>query len=243
MFISHWMLRLADTIPDLEESFKKGLETGDFEFTSIIGQLIIYWNLYGGEPIDKVLKRGELLSMQVAPLNQIMQIKRIELFRQSVTGLVEGVRNYELLQGEIFDETKIGFPNEPAFGLYYHNLYAQKKLLAIIFNEHETAWEFSLKEREYLIPVKGSVTEMPFYFYENLCITPIFTNKSSGEQKQLLKICRKNISLIKGLLKYSEVNYRHRYELMNAEYHSLLNQFDEATKAYTYAIRSQEVCI
>ncbi|HSI77904.1 MAG TPA: adenylate/guanylate cyclase domain-containing protein [Lunatimonas sp.] len=237
MFISHWLLRLADTIPDLEESLKKGLETGDFEFTSIIGQLIIYWNLYGGEPIDKVLKRGELLSMQVAPLNQIMQIKRIELFRQSVVGLVEGVNNFELLQGEIFDETKIDFPNEPAFGLYFHNLYAQKKLLAIIFNEHEKAWEFSLKEKEYLIPVKGSVTEMLFYFYENLCITPIFASKSSGEQKHLLKICRKNIGLIKGLLKYSEVNYRHRYELMIAEYHSLLNQFDEATKAYTYAIR------
>ena len=43
--------------------------------------------------------------------------------------------------------------------------------------------------------------------------------------------------MIKGLLKYSEVNYRHRYELMNAEYENLKNNFDTAVKAYTYAIR------
>ena len=96
MFISQWLTHLADTIPDLEEALKKGLETGDFEFTSIIGQLIIYWNFYGGEPLDKVLKRGDLLSMQVAPLNQIMQIKRIDLFRQSTLGLLEGVRDFEV---------------------------------------------------------------------------------------------------------------------------------------------------
>lgn len=237
MFISQWLTHLADTIPDLEEALKKGLETGDFEFTSIIGQLIIYWNFYGGEPLDKVLKRGELLSMQVAPLNQIMQIKRIDLFRQSTLGLLEGVRDFEVLSGEIFDERKIDFPNEPAFGLYFHNLYAQKKILAIVFNKDETAWKFCCKEKEYLIPVKGSVTEMLFYFYENLCITPIFSTKSPEEQKRLLKICRKNIKLIKGLLKYSEINYQHRYELMNAEYESLNNNFDQAVKSYTYAIR------
>lgn len=237
MFISHWLMHLSHNIPDLESALKKGLEMGEFEFTSIIGQLIIYWNLYGGEPIEKVLKRGELLSMQVAPLNQIMQIRRIELFRQSVIGLVEGVKNYDLLQGEIFDETKVDFPNEPAFGLYFHNLYAQKKILAIVFNQPETAWKFCLREKEYLIPVKGSVTEMLFYFYESLCITPIFASRSKEEQKQLLKVCRKNIRLIKELLPYSEINFSHRYELMNAEYHSLLNDFDEAIKAYTYAIR------
>lgn len=237
MFISQWLTHLAGTIPDLEEALKKGLETGDFEFTSIIGQLIIYWNFYGGEPIDKVLKRGELLSMQVAPLNQIMQIKRIDLFRQSTLGLVDGVRDFDVLAGEIFDEQKIDFPNEPAFGLYFHNLYAQKKFLAMVYNQNEAAWKFCCKEKEYLVPVKGSVTEMLFYFYENLCITPIYASKGSDERKKLLKICRKNIKLIKGLLKYSEVNYRHRYELMNAEYESLNNNFDTAVKAYTYAIR------
>lgn len=237
MFISQWLTHLADTIPDLEEALKKGLETGDFEFTSIIGQLIIYWNFYGGEPLDKVLKRGDLLSMQVAPLNQIMQIKRIDLFRQSTLGLLEGVRDFEVLSGDIFDERKIDFPNEPAFGLYFHNLYAQKKILAMVFNKDETAWKFCVKEKEYLIPVKGSVTEMLFYFYENLCITPIYASRSIEEQKQLLKICGKNIKLIKGLLKYSEVNYQHRYELMNAEYERLNNNFDQAVKSYTYAIR------
>jgi predicted ATPase/class 3 adenylate cyclase len=237
MFISQWLVHLGKSIPDLENAFKKGLETGDFEFTSIIGQLIIYWNFYGGEPIEKVLKRGALLSMQVAPLNQIMQIERINLFRQSVVGLVDGVDDFEVLSGSIFDENKITFLDEPAFGLYYHNLYCQKKLLCLVYNQHEMAWKFCQKEKEYLVPVKGSVTEMLFFFYENLCITPIYNSRTKKEQEQLLRICQKNLRLIKGLLAYSEVNYRHRYELMSAEYYTLLGQFDQALKAYTYAIR------
>ena len=78
---------------------------------------------------------------------------------------------------------------------------------------------------------------MLFYFYENLCITLIFRTKSHEEQKKLMKICRKNLKMIKGLLKYSEINYHHRYELMNAEYENLNNNFDKAVKSYTYAIR------
>lgn len=237
MFISHWLKHLAESIPELEEALKKGLETGDFEFTSIIGQLIIYWNFYGGEPIPKILQRGELLGKQIAPLNQIMQIKRIDLFRQSALSLVEGVKNFEVLSGEIFDEQKIDFPDEPAFSLYYHNLYSQKKFLGLVFNQNETAWKFCCLEKLHLIPVKGSITEMLFFYYENLCITPIFASRSVSEQKSLLKICRKNIKLIGGIVKHSEVNFQHRYEFMKAEYQALKGNFDKAIKSFTYAIR------
>jgi predicted ATPase/class 3 adenylate cyclase len=237
MFIAQWLKHLADSIPDLEEAFKKGLETGNFEFTSIIGQLIIYWYFYGGMPLDKLLRRGELLSLQVAPLNQIMQIKRIALFRQSAASLVDGVSDYDILKGPIFDEQEAGFPNVAEFALYYHNLYAQKKLIALVFNQDEIAWKYCALEKTCLIPVKGSVTETLFYFYENLCITPIFGRRSKDEQKKLLKIAKKNLKLFKGLLKYSELNYRHRYEVMNAEYESLLGNYDGALKSFTYALR------
>lgn len=237
MFIAQWLKHLADSIPELEEAFKKGLETGNFEFTSIIGQLIIYWYFYGGMPLDKLLRRGELLSLQVAPLNQIMQIKRIALFRQSAASLVDGVSDYDILKGPIFDEQEAGFPNVAEFALYYHNLYAQKKLIAMVFNEDEVAWKYCALEKTCLIPVKGSVTETLFYFYENLCITPIFGRRSKDEQKQLLKIAKKNLRLFKGLLKYSELNYRHRYEVMNAEYESMQGNYDEALKSFTYALR------
>lgn len=237
MFISHWLKHLADSIPELEEALKKGLETGDFEFTSIIGQLIIYWNFYGGETIPKILMRGELLAKQIMPLNQIMQIKRIDLFRQSAHSLLEGVEDFEVLRGELFDERQVDFPDVPAFSLYYHNLYSQKKILALIFNQNDVAWKYCCLEKNHLIPVKGSITEMLFLFYENLCITPIYASKTKQEQKELLKICKKNIRLIGGMLKHSEVNFQHRHEFMKAELETLNGNFDLAIKSYTYAIR------
>jgi predicted ATPase/class 3 adenylate cyclase len=236
-FISHWMMHLGDAIPDLENGFKKGLETGDFEFTSITGQLIIYWKFYAGEPLERVLRRGELLSLQIGPLNQVMQIERIKLFRQSVLCFIEGVEDYNILKGPIYDETKVNFTKEPAFDLYYHNVNAQKKLLAMTFNEDEIAWKFCCQEKAFMIPVKGSPTEILFYFYENLSITPIYHTRSRSEQKKLLKICRKNIKFINGLLKFSSVNYKHRHDLMLAEYLQLTGENDEASKIYSSAIR------
>ncbi len=236
-FISYWLMHLQKVLPDLEDGFKKGLETGDFVFSAITGQLLMYWNFYGGESIEKVLKRGELISMQVASLNQVLQIERIKLFRQSVLALVEGVQDFDVLQGEIYDETKVNFPKEPAFDLYFHNLNMQKKYLAIVFNEYETAWKYCCAEKQFMIPVKGSPTEHLFYYYESLCITPIFASSTPAIQKKLLRICKKNLNLIQGLQKYSEINYTNKYELMQAEWYRLSGQHDLAMSAYTDAIK------
>jgi class 3 adenylate cyclase len=109
--------------------------------------------------------------------------------------------------------------------------------LSLIYNQNETAWKFCSLEKQHLIPVKGSITEMLFFYYENLCITPIFHSRSNVEQKELLKICKKNIKLIGGLVKHSEVNFQHRHEFMKAEYEALKGNFDNAVRSFTYAIR------
>ncbi|MEP7267130.1 MAG: adenylate/guanylate cyclase domain-containing protein [Saprospiraceae bacterium] len=236
-FISHWLGHLAEAVPDLEEGLKKGLETGDFEFTSITGQLLIYWLFYSGEPLEKVVKRGELLSIQVAPLNQIMQIERIKLFRQSAINLILGVEDFRILKGVAFDEGVVEFEKKPAFDLYYYNLYAQKKFLALVFNQYEIAWEYTCEEKKYMIPIKGSPTENLFYFYESICISLIFANKSALEQKQLIKTSRKNLKRYVELVKISEINYKHRHELMLAEYYRLTGQPDKAMTAYSNSIK------
>ena len=241
VFISHWLMHLRNTIPDLEYGFKKGLETGDFEFNSLNGLLIIYNYFFSGEPIDKVLKRGELLSKQVAPLNQIMQIERIKLFRQTALSLVVGVKDFNKITGEVLNEDTIAFPNEPSFGSYYENVFELKKFLALVFNQNEIAWEHLVRQKEYLIPVKGTIAESLFYFYENVTITPIFNQRSKAEQKSLLKILKKNLEIVKNYAKYSEVNFKHRYELMNAEYHLLLNNTELAIKFYSDAIRHARI--
>lgn len=237
-FISHWLMHLGKTIPDLEIGFKKGLETGDFEFTAINGHLIIYWNFYSGEPIDKVLKRGVLLNLQVAPLNQELTLARINLFRQSVQGLVDGVENFDTLNGSIFNEEAFDFKDEPAFNLYFHNLNMQKKFLALTFNQDETAWKYCVKEKHYLVPVKGTITEMLFYFYENMCITALYGTRNTEEKTALRKILKKNLKLFKHLVELSEINYKHRYELLLAEYSNVTGDTDQAVKYYSEAIKT-----
>lgn len=237
-FIAHYTMHLGKAIPDIEKGFRKGLETGDFEFTAILGQFIMYWSVYAGEPLQATLKRGQLLNMQVAPLNQILTHSRINLFTQSVYNLIHGVNDFECLRGEIYDEKSYDFPDEPAYNLYYHNINLQKKFLAITFNQEDLAWKYCCKEKTYLIPVKGTITELLFYFYENICITPIFSKQTESEQARLLKICQKNLKLFKGLSNIFEINFLHRYQLILAEYSALTGKIDEAMKYYTESIKN-----
>ncbi len=237
-FIAHYTMHLGKAIPDIEKGFRKGLETGDFEFTAILGQFIMYWSVYAGEPLQATLKRGQLLNMQVAPLNQVLTHARINLFTQSVNNLIYGVNDFEHLQGDIYDEKSFDFPDEPAYNLYYHNINMQKKFLAIVFNQDEVAWKNCCREKEYLIPVKGTITELLFYFYESICITPIFNKQTESEQARLLKICRKNLKLFKELSNLYDINFLHRYQLMLAEYSVLTGRNDEAMKYYTESIKN-----
>lgn len=117
----------------------------------------------------------------------------------------------------------------------------QKKFLAMVFNEHTIAWEYCCKEKRYMVPVKGTVTEMLFYFYENICITPVFSSRTKEQQKQLKSICKKNIKLMEGWTKISKVNYLHRFELMQAEYCQLIKANDKAIHFYAEAIKNAKL--
>ena len=237
IFISFWLMPMSKTLPDLEESFKRGLQTGEFEYNSLTALMIMFNQFFSGEPLENIIKRGKMLTKQMTPLNQTLQIARVKMFRQVAVSLVEGISDDDKIKGEILDEDKLNFPDGPVSSSYYGNLYELKKVIAIIFNKNELAYENSIKQRPYLVSVTGTMGEYLYYFYENICISLIFHSRNIQEQKKLLKTLKKNIGKYKKYIGHCEVNFLHRLEFMKAEYHWLLNDMDPAVKHFSNAIR------
>lgn len=237
IFISFWLMPMSKTLPDLEDSFKRGLQTGEFEFNSLNALMIMFNQFFSGEPLENVIKRGELLTKQMTPLNQSMQIERVKMFRQVAISLVGGVTDFSKIKGEILDEDRLDFPDGPVSSSYYGNLYELKKVVAIFFNKNELAYEYSLKQKPYLISVTGTMGEYLYYFYENICISLIYHSRNIEEQKKLIKTVKKNIEKFKKYIEHNEDNFIHRLEMMKAEYHWLLNDMDLAVKHFSNAIR------
>ncbi len=237
IFISFWLMPMSKTLPDLEDSFKRGLQTGEFEFNSLTALMIMFNQFFSGEPLENMIKRGELLTRQMTPLNQNLQIERVKMFRQVAISLVEGSPDFDKIKGEILDEDKLHFPDGPVSSSYYGNLYELKKVVAIIFNKNELAYENSISQKQHLVSVIGTMGEYLYYFYENICISLIYHSRNVGEQKKLLKTVKKNIEKFKKYIVHNEANFIHRLEMMKAEYHWLLNDMDMAVKHFSNAIR------
>jgi predicted ATPase/class 3 adenylate cyclase len=237
IFISFWLMPMSKTLPDLEESFKRGLQTGEFEYNSLSALMIMFNQFFSGQPLENIIKRGEILTKQMTPLNQTLQIERVKMFRQVAVSLVEGISDFSKIKGNILDEDKLYFPDGPVSSSYYGNLYELKKVIAIVFNKNELAYEYSQKQLPYLVSVIGTMGEYLYYFYENICISLIYHSRNITEQKRLLKTQKKNIEKYKKYVVHSEVNFIHRLELMKAEYHWLLNDMDLAVKHFSNAMR------
>lgn len=237
IFISFWLKPMVDTIPELEDSFKRGLNTGEFEYNSLTALMIMFNRFFSGDPLQNIDKRGELLVKQMTPLNQTLQIARVKMFRQVAQLFIEGFPENYKIKGDIMNEDEVSFPDGPVSSSYYSNLYELKKIIALIFNQYEEAYAYSIKQKPYMMSITGTMGEYLYYFYESLCISSIFNSKSKDEQQGLKKTLKKNINNYVKYVSHFEINFLHRLEFMKAELFMLENDFDLAAKHYFNSIR------
>jgi predicted ATPase/class 3 adenylate cyclase len=237
IFISFWLKPMHETIPDLEDSFKRGLNTGEFEYNSLTALMIMFNRFFSGDPLQNITKRGELLIKQMTPLNQTLQIARVRMFTQVAHLLIQGFPEDYKIQGDILDEEEVSFPDGPVSSSYYSNLFELKKVVALIFNQYELAYDFSIKQKPYLMSINGTMGEYLYYFYENLCISSIYDSRTDKEQKRLKKTLKKNLDKYIKYVGFSEANFLHRLELMKAEIFLLEKNYDLAAKHYFNSIR------
>ncbi|PZF72625.1 adenylate/guanylate cyclase domain-containing protein [Taibaiella soli] len=237
VYLAHWTMPLADTIPELEKAFITGAETGDFEFTSYLAHNITYHSFFAGLPLDKLADRSEELNNQIEKYKQEFTITRLKVFRQAIAQFIVKTPQPHILAGEILDENLIRLPeSEQNFG-YFQNLYLVKTVLALYFNKSEEAFDYAVKCEKYQEVVKGSVVYLGFYYYEALAITAGIAGKEETEQKRLQKKLHKNLSLIRQYERYCPQNYAHRRLLIEAEIARLEDRKEDARLLYDKSIR------
>ena len=235
VFLVHWKKHLPETIPYLESAFKKGLEIGDYEFTSYLAHNIVYHSFYSGLPLQPLQEKSEYLFRQIDKFRQEITVKRLQIFSQCIYNLIHPTAEPYYLTGETFDELKIVIPDKPENSGYFQNLYLQKMVLALIFNNHEAALEYSVKCEPYNYIVKGSILFSHFFFYQALAI--LAADRIRTNQRLLRKV-RRNLSYLIKYESYCDKTYRQKRLLVEAEYNCVTNNTDKARRLYDDAIKA-----
>jgi signal transduction histidine kinase len=113
-----------------------------------------------------------------------------------------------------------------------------KALLCYLFAEYERAIEYSNIALQNKAGVFGTYFIPTTYFYASLAILANYANVSSVQQEQYRQQIVKNLSLLHNCAVGAPTNYRHKYELVEAEYCRVLEQKHQAMELYDRAIVS-----
>lgn len=237
IFLVHWKRPLTETISDLEKAFKSSLESGDNEYASYAAHNIVYQLFIMGNPLQGLSKKAEMLDLKIEKFKQDLTLKRLRLFRQSISNLIEITENPDILKGKIFDESEMDIIDVTKSNeIYFQNLYLQKLYLALIFNLNDNARKYVGFAERFQESVKGTALYPLFYFYRSLAISDSTVN--SPVKKTILRQVKKDIAVLKKYEKLCPRNYIHKRLLLEAEYYYLKGDMEAAKILYDKALKS-----
>ncbi|MBD2299609.1 AAA family ATPase [Nostoc sp. FACHB-190] len=238
-FIKHWQDALSTTLKPLRDAYTIGLETGDFQFAGYSAVMYCAFAYFGG--IEKDL--SELQQEVLAFHDSLYQIKQntsvyyLKMLQQALQDCQTGRSSSPYLQGEFFDEQIIlsqYIESNDRLGLFYINFH--KLFLNYLLGDYQQAIVDAAATAQYLDGAVGFPYIPLFYFYDSLAHIEVYKEKPHLELDELLKKIAENQQKMKNWADKAPMNYLHKFELVAAECHQLLNNYWEAIESYDRAI-------
>jgi PAS domain S-box-containing protein len=221
----------------LKESFKKGLETGDFEYAGFCALFSSYHSYLAGNPLDEVAEETEECSGVISQLKHETSQYMIDIYRQAVSNLTGKSGRTTLLVGDAYDEIRLLPRHEQAKDrTTLYSLYFNKTILSYLFGEYQDAVSHADRARKYIDGVVGMYVIPVFYFFESLSRLAVYADSSKPDQRKILKAVSENQKKLKFWAGESPENHMHRYRLVQAEWMSALGKDGQAQDFYDEAI-------
>ncbi|MBF0103192.1 MAG: GAF domain-containing protein [Desulfobacterales bacterium] len=225
-YIAPW----KEYIPNIAEPLKKGyqvaLEAGDLEFASYaITNYLIMITCFGWE-LEKLRQEFERYVESKERVRAAGILNYTLAFYQMVLNLQGIPENPIELKGRVYDETKMvtelsgHYAGRAMYGFC-------KIMLAYLFEAYEQAGQYVEQTEQYIYLLVGCHPLMQYCLYAAL--TEIMLGKTGPDLD-------KKVKLLKLWAEHAPMNYRHKYDLVEAEKARISGQFEQAAKGYEKAI-------
>jgi predicted ATPase/signal transduction histidine kinase len=236
-WIQHRQESSRSNILTLKNAYTASIESGDllavgygiscyFEANLICGAKLSTW-----EP--------ELLShsIELERIKQYSARSYLEMKHQVALNLMNSVSQPEHLSGSSYDEIV-------AIAQYHHNgefiaityVYIYKLMLAYLFGNYNAALSNITKGEQYLQTHTGLISVPMFHFYAALTHLSLFGDRSELEQIETLTQVDIHQETIDLWAQSAPMNYRHKWDLIEAEKQRVLGNKAAAIEHYDRAI-------
>ncbi len=236
-WIQHRREFLRTLIPILKYAYTTCQEAGDLNASYSIS---CYFdaNLLCGVELYTWEAEISPYSQNLERVKQYSARAYLEMKRQVAQTLMKRGPQQDCLIGAAYDET-VMIPKHLQDGdltaLAY--VYIYKLMLAYLFGNYTAATENIAQGKLYLQAVSGMIPVPVFHFYAALTNLALFTEQSSElEQAKTLAQANTHQATIEQWAQTAPMNYRHKWELIEAEKQRLLGNRSAAIEHYDRAI-------
>jgi len=238
MYVRHWKEHIRETLNHLLDAYQYGLETGDLEYGTFSIFYRCYYSYLIGRELGQLEQEMANYSDAIAQFKQEQPLYLIQMYRQAILNLRGQSENPCSLSGESYNEKKT-LPLHVAINDRYtiYNLYFNKLILRYLFQDYSKAIEIAAIAKQLLLDGAIGLFVVPvFYFYDSLASLAVFPDVPKPEQQRILREVAANQKEMKLWAHHAPMNYLHKFYLVEAERHRVLNHVNQARDDYDNAI-------
>jgi predicted ATPase/serine phosphatase RsbU (regulator of sigma subunit)/tRNA A-37 threonylcarbamoyl transferase component Bud32 len=235
----HWKEHLRKTLAPILEINQSAREMGDPFYIAYSSAYYIVHMFYGGLDLPSIAQAASEHASIVKATGVDAAYHFLQLYRQVVSNLTDSPVDPGRLAGEFYDEdAMLAIDTEADNKGRDFGLYNCKLLLCLLYRQYDRA----VKNADRVLQVMEGAASMgssvpPFYCWDALARLGAYPEAAADERKLILKQGQTSQEKLRVLAQQSPVNYRHKYDLVNAERHRVLGRDSEAMALFDRAIQ------
>ncbi len=237
--INHWIYHAKEGQSYFNTAIEKGLETGDFEYTSYSINHKIFQLFFYRISLSVVIDNFEKYSHLMLNIKQSEPINLFRLLEQLMINLTGKADKILFINGDKFNHDLIlkeWVDTKNSTTLYGYNL--SNEILQFLLGDKNKALEFS----KLADPHEGGVFGMMFipehvFFNSLISYSLYFETEDKKQKKEYLKQIEKNSKRMKKWAENCEDNYGHKYSIIEGIQFSIDGKMNEAINSFKTAIK------
>jgi len=238
LFIKHWKDSIKSTLNLFLEGLQSGLETGNLEYVGYCANCYSQFLFWSGENLENAVLEADKYCDLMQEIKQEVSLVWGNIWRQTVLNLQGEAANPCCLIGKHFHEVEMLptlIETNNINGICY--VYLAKTLLAYLFSEYGSAWEYSQKFEQYEQGAAGLLIVPLWNFYQSLSLLALCSQVNEAQQQLYLQKVAENQSKMQEWAAHAPVNYQHKYNLILAEQARVTGDRLQAADYYEIAIQ------
>ena len=239
LIMRHWKEPIRETLAPFLELHQAAREIGDLFYTAYSSAFhCVHMFLSGWElpEIEKTMAEHDSVA-KATGVQAGYQFMR--LYRQVVANLLNSVADPCRLAGSFYDEEKmLAIDTEDDNKGRDFGLYNCKLLLCLLFRQPTRA----VKNADRVLEVMDGPTALgsgvpAFYCWSSLARLACYPDAGPEAKGQILKRVKDTQAQLRQWARQSPLNYRHKYDLVNAVRHWVLHQDSAAMELFDRVIK------